>query len=136
MKKIMINTDLIYPIGSIYMSVNDTNPSNIFGGVWEQIKDTFLLACGDKYLNGLTGGEEKHKLTIDEIPNHSHQMEYNGTQINSDQATSGWYPGYQIAMSEKWSADMPYWYTKATGGGQSHNNMPPYLAVYIWKRVS
>lgn len=61
----------IYPIGSIYMSVNSTNPSQIFGGTWEQIKDRFLLACGNTYSNGATGGEANHILTIAETPTHS-----------------------------------------------------------------
>jgi hypothetical protein len=65
----------IYPIGSIYMSVNNVNPSEIFGGTWQQIKDKFLLACGDTYNNGATGGSathtpsgtvEGHKLTYEE----------------------------------------------------------------------
>ena len=52
----------MYPIGSIYMSVNETDPSTIFGGQWEQVKDKFLLACGDTYQNGTTGGEATHIL--------------------------------------------------------------------------
>lgn len=72
----------IYPIGSIYMSVNNVNPSEIFGGTWQQIKDKFLLACGDAYNNGATGGSathtpsgtvEGHKLTYEEAAlAHSH----------------------------------------------------------------
>lgn len=46
----------IYPVGSIYMSVNSTSPSSFIGGTWVQIKDTFLLACGSTYSNGKTGG--------------------------------------------------------------------------------
>lgn len=63
-----------YPIGSIYLSVNNTNPETIFGGKWEQIKDKFLLACGSTYSNGSTGGEATHKLTTNEIPAHSHRV--------------------------------------------------------------
>lgn len=62
----------IYPVGSIYMSVNNVNPSTIFGGTWEQIKDKFLLACGDTYNNGATGGEATHTLNASEIPTHNH----------------------------------------------------------------
>ena len=57
-----------YPVGSIYMSVNNINPANFFGGKWEQIKDRFLLACGSTYSNGSTGGEAIHQLTVDELP--------------------------------------------------------------------
>ena len=62
----------MYPVGSIYMSVNDTNPHDLFGGTWEQIKDRFLLAAGDTYAAGRTGGEAQHKLTVDEMPSHNH----------------------------------------------------------------
>ena len=61
--------DKTYPVGSIYMSVNSTSPADLFGGTWEQIKDTFLLAAGDTYSAGSTGGETEGWLTIDEIPN-------------------------------------------------------------------
>ena len=47
--------DAIYPVGSIYMSVNNVNPSVLFGGTWEQIKDTFLLSAGDTYNAGSKG---------------------------------------------------------------------------------
>ena len=65
----------IYPIGSIYMSVNNVNPSTVFGGTWEQIKDKFLLACGDTYNNGATGGEATHTLTSNEMPSHNHSYD-------------------------------------------------------------
>ena len=65
----------IYPIGSIYMSVNDVNPSELFGGTWQQIKDTFLLASGDVYNNGATGGEATHTLSASEIPTHTHSYD-------------------------------------------------------------
>lgn len=64
--------DLMYPVGSIYLSVNSTNPSTLFGGSWEQIKDCFLLACGDTYSSNTTGGEATHTLTTNEIPKHTH----------------------------------------------------------------
>lgn len=64
--------DLIYPVGSIYMSVNSTSPSTLFGGTWEQLKDKFLLGAGDTYSNGGTGGSASHTLTTDEIPSHTH----------------------------------------------------------------
>lgn len=117
----------LYPVGSIYISVNSTNPSNYFGGTWEQIKDRFLLACGDTYANGAIGGESEHTLTIDEMPSHNHLIEM----------TSGGV-GYQIERVP--FGNQPVWGSsnlpiKPTGGGKPHNNMPPYLAVYIWKRI-
>lgn len=122
----------IYPVGSIYMSVTDTNPSTLFGGVWEQIKDTFLLGAGDKYAVGSTGGESEHKLTIDEMPLHGHNFIYG----------YGWTSGgdggqYSFAAENKQKGysgtNEP---VRPIGGDQPHNNMPPYLAVYMWKRIS
>lgn len=118
---------MAYPIGSIYISINSTNPSTLFGGTWEQIKDRFLLACGSTYKNGTTGGEATHKLTIEEMPNHTHTEKYVGVD---------W---FQHGTSGDWnvsSALEPYRETGNTGGSQAHNNMPPYLAVYMWKRTA
>lgn len=64
--------NLIYPVGSIYMSVNSTSPATLFGGTWEQVKDRFLLSAGNTYTNGNTGGEATHKLTQNEMPSHTH----------------------------------------------------------------
>ncbi|MDD4068314.1 MAG: hypothetical protein PHV65_05480 [Bacteroidales bacterium] len=125
-----------YPIGSIYLSVNNTNPETIFGGKWEQIKDKFLLACGSTYSNGSTGGEATHKLTTNEIPAHSHRVrrEY-GTSYNlSDGPPDGNYTQWAgpSAGTQNWSSNG----VENTGGNAAHNNMPPYLVVYMWKRVS
>ena len=118
--KKILNT-ILFPIGYVYISVNNTNPGTIFGGTWEQIKDTFLLACGDKYANGATGGESEVKLTVDQMPRHKHDIEM----------TSGGV-GYQIERvpfgnQSVWgNSNLPI---KPTGGDKPHNNMPPYLVV-------
>lgn len=133
--KLVIN--LIYPIGSIYLSTVDTNPLELFGiGEWERIKDTFLLASGDIYENGTTGGESEHILTINEMPNHAHKLKtdiespnYNTTWPNYWEYNEGWIQG---PNSE---TEAPPTSTTSTGGGQPHNNMPPYLVVYMWKRI-
>ena len=62
----------IYPVGSIYMSVNSTSPASLFGGTWEELKDKFLLGAGDTYSSGATGGEAYHTLTSNELPKHKH----------------------------------------------------------------
>ena len=63
----------MYPVGSIYMSIEPTNPLNLFGvGEWVQIQDCFLLAAGSSYTAGSTGGEAQHALTISEMPSHNH----------------------------------------------------------------
>lgn len=64
--------DKIYPVGSIYISVNNTSPSILFGGEWEQIQEKFLLSAGNTHQAGTTGGEFTHTLTIDEMPAHNH----------------------------------------------------------------
>ena len=120
--------DMIYPVGSIYMSVNSTNPGTLFGGTWERIQDTFLLASGTSYTAGTTGGEATHTLTIDEMPSHGHNIAgFAGVQAKS---SSGYVfdfngPGY-------WTNS----YAISQGGSKAHNNMPPYLAVYVWKRTA
>lgn len=70
----------IFPVGYIYMSVNNTSPQVLFGGKWEQIKDRFLLSSGDSYVAGATGGEATHKLSTAELPEHNHS--YSGTTGN------------------------------------------------------
>lgn len=116
----------LYPVGSIYMSVNATNPAELFGGTWEQIKDRFLLAAGDAYAAGSTGGEAEHTLTVDEMPTHSHK-----TGIQS--IAGGYIDGNTNAVVY---FDPNGRTTANTGGNQPHNNMPPYLAVYMWKRIA
>lgn len=141
--------DLIYPVGSIYMSINATNPKELFGGTWEQIQGKFLLGMSSNYPAGSQGGEATHTLTTSEIPFHNHDIGQKGntsmvlpTDVAVDDSShsqyvttleggrSGWYKssvawGGEIATRNQTS---PY--------GQAHNNMPPYLAVYIWKRTA
>lgn len=121
----------IYPIGSIYMSINPTSPSDIFGGVWEQIKDVFLLASSDNYIAGSTGGEASHVLTIEEMPSHTHIYKRHAfSSSDSDPET-----GENIYGVNNKTLNAHEGTTGSTGGGQPHNNMPPYLAVYMWKRI-
>lgn len=145
------NFEAIYPIGSVYISVNDINPSTLFGGTWEQITGRFLLGCGANESNTTpywgdcdaaslncplceTGGEIKHTLTIAELPQHNHQLFKNvpyGMPYNDTSGVSLGGTG-KINYGESYS---PF-SVGITGGGNSHNNMPPYLAVSIWKRVA
>ena len=71
--------NLVYPVGSIYWSSNNTNPGTLFGGSWTQIKDRFILAAGDYYSNGATGGAATVTLTVSNMPSHSHSFTPNGT---------------------------------------------------------
>lgn len=132
--------DIIYPVGSIYMSVNSVDPSTFLTGTtWEQIEDTFLLAAGSTYAAGTTGGEATHKLTQAELPVISGSITsrcYVGIG-----ATSGvfryTYSGNAVqdfALSS--NKNTPWILNFNVGGGVAHNNMPPYLAVYMWKRTA
>lgn len=121
--------DLIYPVGSIYMSVNATSPETLFGGTWEQLKDRFLLGTGDTYTNGDTGGTKTVTLTVNQMPSHKHNIHYRTKVVQS--GTSGaWVLGGSTYDGSSNSTN------DAEGGGQAHNNMPPYLVVYMWKRTA
>lgn len=123
--------NLIYPVGAIYMSMNNTNPSLIFGGTWEQIQDKFLLAAGNTYAAGATGGEAEHTLTIDEMPSHSHEAGGNSTNSSGHYFSTGVNAAHYTGGKTVWWFD-----TSMTGNSQPHNNMPPYLVVYMWRRTA
>lgn len=152
----VINRDVpskVYPIGSIYMSVNSTNPSELFGGEWERIQDTFLLASGTSYANGSTGGSAnavvvKHNHTQNA---HTHNgasgrafvTDIEGTGINESRFTavsSGSTYTVRFASGDNWWGVNNVGNTTATnqekGVDGTGKNMPPYLAVYVWKRIA
>ena len=130
-----------YPVGSIYMSTASVSPASLFGGTWESIQGRFLLgADGASYLSGATGGEANVTLTIDTMPAHGHDsIEASGQALywTQNPSTSGW---SKAAISPNTGSatdsENNKFYATWTGGGEAHNNMPPYLAVYMWKRVS
>lgn len=117
-----------YPVGAIYLSVNDTDPATLFGGTWERIGGRFLLGADDTYTAGSTGGEAEHTLTIDEMPKHNHE-------IDNANAAGNATPFMTVQAQDKkgFGGNIQTMYA---GGSQPHNNMPPYLAVYMFKRVS
>lgn len=162
-----------YPIGAIYISTISTNPKEFFGGEWEQIKDTFLLACGDNFLAGQQGGETSHTLTESELPSHTHQntisssasqvshkhavktnniWSYNVIGLNHSEAARGlgaiestenhksfvstFADGDEVMQTVTPAINLNCTIKNATCGNNSaHNNMPPYLAIYMWKRI-
>ena len=124
-----------YPVGAIYLSVNNTSPASLFGGTWQQLKDRFLLGAGDTYTNGNTGGEATHQLTVDEMPSHDHWVKNeNKTKWLGFQGAN--LPAESLGFTITSNGIDARWKTTDTGGGQAHNNMPPYLVVYIWKRTA
>lgn len=136
--------NLVYPVGSIYVSVNSTSPATLFGGTWEQIQGKFLLGGSSLYPYGNTGGEATTILTEAQMPPHYHafwrQQWYSADQVaNSStgsiyswKSTSGGTSSAAYTVSTTASDG----HKGVTGGGQAHNNMPPYLSVYMWKRTA
>lgn len=120
--------DMVYPVGSVYVSVNSTSPATLFGGTWVQIKDKFLLSAGDTYKAGATGGEATHVLTVDEMPRHNHSID----NLNTSGSTTP-YMTVQAQEKKGYGGNVQTFFT---GGGQAHNNMPPYIVVYIWQRTA
>lgn len=117
----------IYPVGSIYVSVSANSPATLFGGTWVQLKDRFLLGAGSTYTNGNTGGAAEVTLTLEQIPSHNHRLYSKATYSGG---------GSLLAHCESASSG-DYSYTTANrGGGKAHDNMPPYLVVYMWKRTA
>lgn len=140
--------DMIYPVGSIYISVNSVNPSVLFGGTWEQIQDSFLLGAGSTYSAGSTGGEANHTLTQAEIPNYAignlatlvpinHGNWANGGIVATNMGQTSTTKSGLKENGNVMTSGIQYSYMiYSNGGGKPHNNMPPYLSVYIWKRVN
>ena len=123
----------LYPVGAVYISTVSTSPASLFGGTWEQLQDRFLMGAGSTYSAGSTGGEATHKLTVDEMPSHNHHVPTGGTSGSYTTTAytvkgNGYYDPGVGSLSTASTSDK--------GRGQPHNNMPPYLAVYMWKRVS
>lgn len=154
----------VYPIGSIYMSVNDTKPSTLFGGTWERLEGRFLIGAGTnmrtntnesfgslgvgepEFANGERGGQYYHKLGIDEMPKHHHdtndwtmvankdavkiRTNFGAKCIEINAEDTNIVPNIKANKNEDGNA------TGDSGGGKAHSNMPPYLAVYMWKRTA
>lgn len=118
--------DLVYPVGSVYISFNNTSPENFLGGTWTQIQDRFLLAASDTYPAGFNGGEATHLLNTNELPTYTNGSVY--THNTGNNKTGGWIPlpeGNNIGYGPL-----------ELGGNQPHNNMPPYIGVYMWRRTA
>lgn len=109
-----------------------------WGGQWEQVKDVFILAAGDKYTQGQTGGEATHTLSVDEMPSHYHRLQWESANNLGTNGTVDWSWVLKFQSTQKdWayenpSSNQPY---QSIGGSQPHNNMPPYRVAYCWKRV-
>ena len=136
----------IYPVGSIYMSVNNTNPSTFFGGTWNAIAQGRTLVGVDTTQTEFntvkkTGGEKTHKLTVNEMPSHNHEFNKehkNGNVIAmTDEVVKDGFnfkmQNWQDAMCRRVSS---IYGIDNKGGDQAHNNLQPYFTCYIWQRIS
>ena len=123
----------IYPVGSIIFKENPTNPATTFGfGTWKRIQGQFLFAADDAHPAGSTGGEETHKLRTDELPSHAHALIIGaGSPAKKGEVGPGTFNDYAWWEENRNAGDSGY-----TGGNKPHNNMPPYLSVYCWKRTA
>lgn len=129
-----------WPVGSIYMSMDATSPQTLFGGTWTAIAGQFLLGAGGAYPAGSTGGEAAHALTETEMPIHNHGARQAGSdgEIPMTMGKDGTYQGdtyLSFGTSIKPLAESTI-FISYSGGNQPHNNMPPYLSVYMWRRTA
>ena len=124
-----------YPVGSIFMNLNDVDPAELFGGRWKRLTDVFLFASGSYAKAGDEGGEYEHTLTMGEMPAHGHSItdttladgvnlgvswtSIGGSSMKTYEVTTG---GTLVATDN--------------GDDEAHNNMPPYLAVNMWLRIA
>ena len=145
----------IYPVGSLYWSSKSTDPATLFGGTWKRIKDKFILAAGDTYAAGATGGAASVALQIEHLPPHAHSATGTASTVGAHEHT--WYSGRYGSSNYSTSADSAgvgeentahktygagsHSHTISisigqTGKGTAHENMPPYLTFYCWERIA
>lgn len=131
-----------HPVGSFFTSREDTDPSTLYGGTWERIKGAFIWGIDDDETAGTTGGKKTHTLTEAELPVIDGKF---ATAVVSDHGSKGVagkaYGANFGAVSATitgttGSAGTQYGYGYKFGGGQAHNNMPPYYGAYVWIRTA
>ncbi len=127
--------DLCWPVGSYYWTNNNISPRDIFGGQWEKIEGRFLYAADYKRTVNSTGGQERVTLSINEMPSHTHQSRDGKTFCTSRRRTGVNSNGDWGVWKYDDDTKNHYNETSYTGGGNSHENMPPYIAAYCWRRV-
>lgn len=150
--------ELAYPVGSIYTSEQNVSPETFLGGTWEPIRGRFLLSENDTYRPGDTGGETSHTLSVAEMPSHNHSQDAHSHTPNASgyyfvAATASEANNTRVAYASSGNryvdggtSNMGFSHRSGTnaaqpgisysGSGSAHNNMPPYLSVYMWKRTA
>lgn len=125
-------TDIIYPVGSVYIAYDHISPATRFGGTWTRIQNAFLWGIDSAGTVGKTGGEQTHTLSVDEIPEHRHVLSvYTGSSVSEAGLRAAATRSYYSSVVDS-SADN----ISKVGGGKAHNNMPPYVQVSIWRRTA
>lgn len=124
--------DKHFPVGKVFISLDDTNPGEFLGGTWELFaKGETLVGVDTSQTEFATvekhGGNKTHTLSVEEIPPHDHPSR---VFPGSSSSMSG--GGAEFSDGDSHSFLM----TGQTGGGQPHNNLQPYVTCYIWKRVA
>jgi len=129
--------DALYPVGSIYTNAtNATNPATLIGfGTWVAFgagKVPVGIDSGDADFDTAeeTGGAKTHTLTIGEMPSHDHNAKAYG---NGQGSVGGGYLGVADTTSINGQGRQSI---DNEGGGQAHNNLQPYIVVYMWKRTA
>lgn len=127
--------NLIYPVGSIYMSATNTNPGSTLGGTWVAWgsgKVPVGIDSTDTDFNTAekTGGEKTHTLTVAEMPSHTHDVKYGSSApLGLNSGSTGYKLNYENGGTQQI-------YATATGGGEAHNNLQPYIVCYMFKRTA
>ena len=122
-----------YPVGAVYLSLSATSPASIYGGTWTQIKDRFLVGAGSRNVAGNWGGTEYVTLTADQIPAHTHTV----SLARRDGSTVAWSTSSAIGRYSGDSGGAAFTMASGyAGGGNYHENRPPYYVVYIWRRTA
>lgn len=132
--------DKLYPVGCIYQSTSSTSPASFLGGTWEQIKDRFILAAGDTYAAGSTGGSANHNHSIGEMFAAAY---FNGSYMEYHYSgDTAWTAKYKNiipnGITETSRSDIIYRSGITVYGSPTKEagNLPPYVAMYVWKRIS
>ena len=112
-----------------YTSDTGFAPERVWPGTkWQKLEGRFILAASSGHAVGETGGEESHKLTVDEMPSHRHEA----VSTNGNSRNVSLYP-FEMISSNRNTVDTNV--ILPTGGDQPHNNMPPYITRVYWERI-
>lgn len=126
----------LYPVGSYWLTEGSQNPADVIGGgVWEKVRGRFLYGETDTMPVGTLAGESNVTLTIENMPRHTHRVYkddyYSANSNGVTNTTNAWKQALVNASNTTCNIATEY-----VGGGQSHNNMPPFRSVFIWRRTA